>query len=187
MAAPGQGEDPLIHGLGAQLDGLNAVMFQAPQNHSVDGVRSGGEADGCELSGVEIGLRRGKQSLLLLLRNGGEASPIKRQLPLCPGGQGGCLFHRVCNCLGRGRLPLPGDAPLIAEDAVVGAAPVGHKNGDDALPGAHACSASRALQAAICSASFLLRPLPSPAGTPLMLTRKEKVLLWSGPLSPMSS
>ena len=135
----------------------------------------------------EIRLRRREQLLLLGRRDRGKASPIKRQLPLCPAGQGGCLFQSLYNSFRARALALSGDAPLVAEDAVVRTARVRHKDRDDLRAGAHACSASSAWKAAICSASFLDRPLPSPAAAPLMLTRKEKVLLWSGPLSPTSS
>ena len=40
--------------------------------------------------------------------------------------------------------------------------------------------------AAICSASFLLRPWPWPMGTPFRSTSTEKILAWSGPWAPMS-
>ena len=40
--------------------------------------------------------------------------------------------------------------------------------------------------AAICSASFLLRPFPWPMGWPLRSTSTEKILAWSGPSEPMS-
>lgn len=45
---------------------------------------------------------------------------------------------------------------------------------------------SSASFAAICSASFLLRPAPLPTAVPLSNTSKQKVLSWSGPLSPNS-
>ena len=50
--------------------------------------------------------------------------------------------------------------------------------------GGHASSASRAVFAAACSASFLLWPEPVPRGAPLSRTSATKVLLWSGPSSP---
>ena len=40
--------------------------------------------------------------------------------------------------------------------------------------------------AAICSASFLLRPCPLPTGVPFRSTSTKKRLSWSGPSSPTS-
>ena len=46
------------------------------------------------------------------------------------------------------------------------------------MPADHFCSSLwRASRAALCSASFLLWPLPSPSGMPFTSTRKVKVLL----------
>ena len=74
-------------------------------------------------------------------------------------------------------LGVPGDAVLVAEHAVMRTAEMRHEDRDYAFSGAHCFSASNALQAAICSASFFDLPLPSPVGTPLMSTRKVKSLL----------
>ena len=46
---------------------------------------------------------------------------------------------------------------------------------------------STASRAAACSARFLLVPVPCPTSLPLSRTRTEKVLSWSGPVSPVSS
>ena len=46
-------------------------------------------------------------------------------------------------------------------------------------------SSSIAALADICSASFLLRPLPCPTLLPLRVTSTKKRLLWSGPSSPV--
>lgn len=46
---------------------------------------------------------------------------------------------------------------------------------------------ARALRAADCSASFLLRPVPWPSSLPFSVTRKVNCLAWSGPEVPVSS
>ena len=46
-------------------------------------------------------------------------------------------------------------------------------------------TAQIAALAAACSASFLLRPSPFPAGVPLRSTSTRNTLAWSGPLSPV--
>ena len=167
-----------VHRLRAELDRLDAVSVQALQHRLVYRVGAGGKADGVYLPAVKVGLCRAQKRLLLRCWDGREAAPIKRQLPLSSlWEKGGCVLYFVCDGLRRGRLQLPGDAVLVAEHAVVRAAEVRHEDRDYALSGAHFFSASNALQAAICSASFFDLPLPSPTGTPLTSTRKVKSLL----------
>ena len=177
VPAPGKAQHLVVHRLCAELDGLHAVSAKPRQHLLVDRVRACGEPDAVDPPGSDLLLGGGQQRLLLRCGDGREAAPIKGQLPLCPvGGQGGCLRDRCMNGVGRGRLLPPGDTPLIAEDAVMRTTEMRHKYGDDSLPCAHFFSASSAMRAAICSASFLVRPVPSPAFAPLTETRKVKRL-----------
>ena len=167
-----------VHRLRAELDRLDAAAVQALEHSLIYRVRAGGKADRVYLPAVKICLCSAQKRLLLRRRDGREAAPIKRQLPLSSlWEKGGCVLYFVYNGLRRCRLKLSGDAVLVAEHAVVRAAEVRHENRDYALSGAHFFSASNALQAAICSASFFDLPLPSPVGTPFMSTRKVKSLL----------
>ena len=167
-----------VHRLRAELDRLNAVAVQAFEHRLIYRVGAGGKANGVYLPAVKIGLCRAQKRLLLRCRDGREAAPIKRQLPLSSlWEKGGCVLYFVYNGLRRGGLKLSGDAVLVAEHAVMRAAEMRHEDRDYAFSGAHCFSASNALQAAICSASFFDLPLPSPVGTPFMSTRKVKSLL----------
>ena len=152
--------------------------MQAFEYRLIYRVWASGKADRVYLPAVKIGLCRAQKRLLLRCRDGCEAAPIKRQLPLSSlWEKGGGVLYFVYNGLRCCWLKLPGDAVLVAEHAVVRAAEMRHEDRDYALSGAHFFSASNALQAAICSASFFDLPLPSPAGTPFMSTRKVKSLL----------
>ena len=184
MSSPREAQHRVVHGLSAELHGLHAVEAQALKHRIVYGIGPGGEADRVDLAQVQGLLCRSEQRLLLLRGDGGEAAPIKRQLPLSSlGEKGGCLRYAVFHVL-RCRRPLcAGDAALVAEDAGVGTAQMRHKHRQDVGTGAHSRTFSSALQAAICSASFLVLPLPRPETSPLMSTSKVKVLSWSGPLS----
>ena len=171
-----------------QAEKINAVFGKALQHSTVYGVRPRGKADGVDIAAVEMRLCRGEKRRLLMYGDGGEAAPVKRQLPLCPrAGQGGCVLYRFVNIPRRGGNGAAGYSALIAEHTVVRAAQMRHEHGDYTFTRAHSPSASSAPRAAICSASFFVLPLPSPAATPFIYTRKVKTLLWSGPRSSESS
>ena len=72
----------------------------------------------------------------------------------------GILLERAIR---RGSLPLAKEAPLAG----------------------YPPSFAMAALAAICSASFLLWPLPEPTGSPFRSTSTKKRLSWSGPSSPV--
>ena len=177
MTAAGAAQHLVVHGLGPELNGLDAIPAQARKHLLVDGVRPGGEADRVDLPRIQSLLRRSEQLGLPLGGNGRKAAAVKGELPLLIPRQALRRPDRLAHGLRRGRALLPGDAPLVAEHTGVRAAQMRHENRDDRSSGAHSFSLRSASQAAICSASFLVRPLPSPALSPLMVTRKEKSLL----------
>ena len=105
---------------------------------------------------------------VLSLHIGGQTASVKRQLR--PGRnslRGAQCFPHVIRADRKG---LPGNDPLIAEDTLMRTAKMGDENRDDPTAWIHsfpsARRASSAFFAAACSASFLLRPLPSPAALP---------------------
>ena len=182
-------EHPVGHALRAQLYGLHAAAAQPAEHLAVYRVRPGGQAYGRYVAALQVRLSRAQQRLLLTDGNGGEGTAVKRQLaaPLRLR-ERFCALDRRADVLWRRAGDGTGDAPLIAEYAVVRAAQVRYKDRDDALSRAHLpFSSLSAACAAACSASFLVRPEPEPMGLPLRLTWLVKVLSWSGPLSPSSS
>ncbi len=76
------------------------------------------------------------------------------------------------------------DATLPSRGGILRPARGGILRGVQASWGNRRSTASRA---AACSARFLLVPVPCPTSLPLSRTRTEKVLSWSGPVSPVSS
>ncbi len=89
------------------------------------------------------------------------------------------------------RSPLPSsglretpDATLPSRGGILRRSRGGILRGVQASWGNRRSTASRA---AACSARFLLVPVPCPTSLPLSRTRTEKVLSWSGPVSPVSS
>ena len=187
MPAPRKAQDFLVHGLSPELDRLHAEGPQAIQYGFVNGVGAGGQADRVDQAAFHRLPRRAQQRLLLGYRDRREAAPIKRQLPLLSPGEKGGIGYSVPHVLRAGGTKLSGDPVLVAEHAGVGAPEMRHKNRNNARAGAHSERLSSALRAAICSASFLVRPLPDPAATPLMRTSKVKRLSWSGPDSSAST
>ena len=116
--------------------------------------------------------RRGKERFLLGFEYGGKAAAVKRQLisaARLEHGNGGTHRFR------RSRKQAAGDAFLVAENAVIRAACMRDKYGKNTAARRHFRSASSALAAAVCSASFLVRPVPSPTGSPFRQTCMRNV------------
>ena len=87
---------------------------------------------------------------------------------------------------GRARLParkFPAFSRKFCLDAPFGAARFRSQEAE--LDGFQPPSFAMAALAAICSASFLLWPLPEPTGVPFRSTSTKKRLSWSGPSSPV--
>ena len=94
-----------------------------------------------------------------------------------------CLFNPQA---GRARLParkFPAFSRKFCLDAPFGAARFPSQEAE--LDGFQPPSFAMAALAAICSASFLLWPLPEPTGVPFRSTSTKKRLSWSGPSSPV--
>ena len=88
---------------------------------------------------------------------------------------------------GRARLParkFPAFSRKFCLDAPFGAARLRSQKRPK-LDGFQPPSFAMAALAAICSASFLLWPLPEPTGVPFRSTSTKKRLSWSGPSSPV--
>ena len=90
MASSGETQDFLIHGLGTKLHRFDPKRAEPDKGIGIDGIRSCGKTDRIDLTAKNRRMGGGKQRVLHLRRNGGEAAPIKGQLPLFPmTGKGG--------------------------------------------------------------------------------------------------
>ena len=95
------------------------------------GVRPGGAPQPPKAEALHGLLGGGQQREHLPPGDGCKAAPEKgdfRLLYLLPQVAGGCL-GRLPHLPGRGGLDAPGDGPLVAEAALLGAAHVGHEQG----------------------------------------------------------
>ena len=172
MAPPAAPEDFIAHGLRAELYGFHTVTAQSRQFFLRYGIRPCRYAKRRYGAGLPRRNRRGKELLLLGFGHGSKAAAVKRQLISAARRYrryGGAHRFR------RSRKQAAGDALLVAENAVIRAACMRDKYGENASARRHSRSASSALAAAVCSASFLVRPVPRPIGSPFRQTCTRNV------------
>ena len=80
MTPAGEFQDPVIHGLGPQLDRGNAVSLQEFEALPVQGIRTGGDPDGCKPPIPYEGDGGLEQGGHFFYRQPGEGTPIKGHL-----------------------------------------------------------------------------------------------------------
>ena len=203
MPSSGRFQNRVVHGLAPQFHRADTAPPQTLQRLRRNGVGPGRNPDRRNGSRLKKWPNGVQQFLLLFRGNGRKAAAVKGRLRSLPG-QGQGFGQQPRHIRRHYRAAAAGNGSLVTEDALMGAAPVGYKNGENTIArhgsskkGAELSlrpwsihslgySFSMACSAAACSARFLLEPLPMPTTSPLRVTSTRKVLSWSGPDSVSS-
>ena len=161
VSAPRRQQNRFVHRLRAQFHRRHMMAPQPLENLRCYRIRPGRNAHIRQPSRADQFIRHRQQFLLLCLGNRGKTPTVKRRLRPAPRRQTGeSLLQQFPRAHRRHRLGLPCNRVLIAEHTAAGTARVRNKHRQNGCHQSFPISSS-AERAAICSASFLLLPMPS--------------------------